>query len=143
MAHFNTRLAQARRNTGRERGRNVTGPTRPGVSAVLALALMLTPLYPGERACAATDVVPSEDALYAMGKSSYRKRCARCHGPNMVSPGAGVYDLRNFPKEDRARFTDSVNNGKNAMPSWQDVLKPVDVEALWVYVTREAAAAQP
>lgn len=143
MARLNTGLAQARRNPGGKRDRDVSGLTFPGAVAALALALILTPLYPGERACAATDAVPSEDALYAMGKSSFRKRCARCHGANMVSPGAGVYDLRNFPKEDRARFTDSVNYGKNAMPSWQDVLKPVDVEALWVYVTREAAPDQP
>ena len=91
---------------------------------------------------AAPDAVATQEELYKKGKSSYRKRCARCHGPNMGTPGVGVYDLREFPLDDEARFVDSVANGKNAMPSWGDVLKPVDIQALWTYVSEESKARQ-
>jgi mono/diheme cytochrome c family protein len=43
-------------------------------------------------------------------------------------------DLTTFPRDQPARFVDSVTNGKNTMPPWGDVLKPVDIEALWAYV---------
>lgn len=76
------------------------------------------------------------DALYKKGATSYRRRCARCHGVNMVNPGPGIFDLRTFPEDDKNRFIISVVNGKNAMPSWGDVLQGDDIEALWVYVTR-------
>ncbi len=70
------------------------------------------------------------------GATSYRKRCARCHGVNMVNPGPGIFDLRTFPVDDKNRFVDAVINGKNAMPSWGDVLDADDVDTLWVYVTQ-------
>ena len=46
-------------------------------------------------------------------------------------------DLRQFPREDRARFVDTVTYGKRGMPPWDDVLKPDDIEALWAYVVAE------
>ena len=70
------------------------------------------------------------------GARSYRKRCARCHGVNMVNPGPGMFDLRTFPRDDKPRFVDAVMNGKNAMPSWRDVLDEEDVDILWLYVTQ-------
>jgi LSD1 subclass zinc finger protein len=75
-------------------------------------------------------------AQYKKGATSYRKRCARCHGANMVNPGPGIFDLRTFPRDDKARFVNAVVNGKNAMPSWGDVLDADGVDALWVYVTQ-------
>jgi mono/diheme cytochrome c family protein len=44
---------------------------------------------------------------------------------------------------DRARFIELVTYGKNAMPSWEDVLKPADIEALWVYVSKDPDTASP
>ena len=96
----------------------------------LAFAAMLTPEASADPAATSTT-----EALYKKGKTSYRKRCARCHGVNMMSPGVGVFDLRNFPRDDKARFVNSVLNGKNAMPSWGAVLKPEDIDSLWLYVT--------
>jgi mono/diheme cytochrome c family protein len=126
-------------STGRSPG------LRVGISraAALAVGIALAGLCQPGLATASTDAAAAEKALYAKGKSSFRKRCARCHGVNMVNPGAGIYDLRDFPEADRDRFIQSVTYGKNAMPSWQDVLKPEDIEALWVYVTGNPAPDKP
>jgi mono/diheme cytochrome c family protein len=97
---------------------------------ILAFVAMLGADATADPATAAT-----VEALYKKGKTSFRKRCARCHGVNMKNPGVGVFDLRTFPQEDKARFVDSVSNGKNAMPSWGAVLKPEGIDALWLYVT--------
>jgi cytochrome c55X len=73
--------------------------------------------------------------LIDKGKSLYAHYCARCHGPNMVTPGTAVYDLRQFPHEQKGRFVQSVARGKNdRMPSWGDVLSQDDIEGLWAYV---------
>lgn len=53
----------------------------------------------------------------------------------MMKPGVGVFDLRTLPRHDKARFVKSVTYGKNAMPAWENVLKPADIDALWIYVS--------
>jgi mono/diheme cytochrome c family protein len=68
------------------------------------------------------------------GATVYELNCQVCHGPNMVTPGGGVFDLRKFPVDDKERFVNSVLKGKNAMPAWQGILKAADTEALWDYV---------
>jgi mono/diheme cytochrome c family protein len=72
--------------------------------------------------------------LTEQGLGMYKAYCQKCHGLQMVTPGGGFYDLRTFPLDDKARFVDSVMNGKRAMPAWGSVFKPGDVEALWAYV---------
>lgn len=115
-----------------------------GRAAALLIGVVCTGFWPsGHAATTSAEAAATDEALYAKGKSSFRKRCARCHGVNMVNPGAGVFDLRNFPREDRARFVESVTYGKNAMPSWQDVLGPGDIDALWAYVSKGSAPASP
>jgi mono/diheme cytochrome c family protein len=108
--------------------------------ALIALAMLTAPALPvlADDSAAATGEVSAAadpEVLYKQGKTSFRKRCARCHGVNMVNPGVGVFDLRTFPLDDKARFIDSVSNGRNAMPAWKAVLKPADIDALWVYVS--------
>ena len=50
-------------------------------------------------------------------------------------PGRISFDLRKFPKDDFARFRNSVLNGKNqAMPAWRDKINDDDLAALWAYV---------
>ena len=77
---------------------------------------------------------PPTQAQFDHGSSLFGSICSHCHGPHMVNPGNVSFDLRKFPHEDRARFFNSVQNGKNAMPPWKDVLHPNEIEDIWAYV---------
>ncbi len=112
-------------------------PNKPALVAIAILTATAVPALAGGTATSARSVAAERQALYQEGKTSYRKRCARCHGVNMVNPGVGVFDLRTFPPDDKTRFVDSVNNGKNAMPAWQAVLGPAHIDALWIYITAQ------
>ena len=48
--------------------------------------------------------------------------------------GGGAFDLRRFPADDKARFLHSVNKGLRAMPAWEGIAKPVQIEAIWRYI---------
>lgn len=67
------------------------------------------------------------------GATVYANHCVTCHGPRLANPEWAV-DLRKFPREDRARFIDTVTYGVRNMPPWGDLIAPPDVEALWAYV---------
>lgn len=69
------------------------------------------------------------------GKRLYTSYCARCHGLNMNTTSAAVFDLRTFPRDDKARFFESVSKGKRAMPAWGETLKGGDIDLLWAYVS--------
>jgi mono/diheme cytochrome c family protein len=69
----------------------------------------------------------------AIGADIYSRNCSPCHGTRMLDP-QGAFDLRKFPREQRERFVDSVTKGKNQMPPWGGLLKPEEIEALWLYV---------
>ena len=45
----------------------------------------------------------AEAEMAAKGKALYAQHCSHCHGFNMVNPGAVAYDLRQFPREDKAQ----------------------------------------
>ncbi|MBV8753572.1 MAG: cytochrome c [Pseudonocardiales bacterium] len=94
-----------------------------------------------------TDVPAAEDAprsavlqaqteaqRIAAGKRLYVQNCMHCHGLNMVNPGNVTFDLREFPRDEKARFVESVTRGKNNMPPWRDVLSADEIDALWAYV---------
>jgi mono/diheme cytochrome c family protein len=67
------------------------------------------------------------------GAALFAFHCSTCHGTRMRNPQWAI-DLRTFPRDAHARFVDSVSNGKRAMPPWDDVLDPADIDALWAYV---------
>jgi mono/diheme cytochrome c family protein len=67
------------------------------------------------------------------GAAIYAANCATCHGPRMKNPPWAI-DLATFPRDERARFVDSVTNGVRNMPPWGDVIKPDDIAALWAYL---------
>ena len=67
------------------------------------------------------------------GAALYASHCESCHGVRMIGPPWAI-DLNTFPRDNPARFVDSVTNGVRAMPPWGDLLKPDDIQALWAYV---------
>ena len=79
---------------------------------------------------------PDINPQIAQGRELYhRMPCVRCHGGNCVQNSSAAFDLRTFPHDDKARFVNSVKNGKNGrMPPWGDVLKPEEIDQLWAYV---------
>ena len=96
------------------------------------LALLLCMLAPlGVPAFAQEDLLKKEQGVFDMF-------CAHCHGKHMINPGTSSFDLRKFPKDDKERFVNSVNNGRGDMPSWGDVLLPEEMELLWHYVITRA-----
>jgi mono/diheme cytochrome c family protein len=66
------------------------------------------------------------------GAETFADYCSPCHGERMSNPE--LFNLKTFPPAERARFINSVTNGKNAMPPWRGQLQPADIEALWSYV---------
>jgi cytochrome c55X len=94
-------------------------------SALAAAALAAATL-----AAQAQTATPPADT----GRRVYTSYCVRCHGINLAVGSSAFYDLRTFPKDDKARFIESVMNGKRQMPAWGSVLKADDVESLWSYV---------
>jgi mono/diheme cytochrome c family protein len=83
--------------------------------------------------CAAaqgTDAPPSAER----GRQLYNSYCARCHGLNMVAASSAFFDLRTLVPGDQERFERAVNQGVRAMPAWGGILKPADVQALWLFV---------
>jgi mono/diheme cytochrome c family protein len=96
---------------------------------LLPLAALIATLHASATARAA------ESDLIEQGRDLYADTCAICHGRDMVNTGALAFDLRKFPKDDFARFRDSVLNGKSeAMPAWRDKIDDNDLAALWAYV---------
>ena len=68
------------------------------------------------------------------GAALFARHCATCHGTRMRNPQWAI-KLREFPRNARGRFVDSVANGKRNMPPWDDVLDTDEIEALWAYVS--------
>jgi mono/diheme cytochrome c family protein len=84
-------------------------------------------------ACTSVAAQPVSSEEVRKGADLYEAHCQTCHGPRLANP-PWAPDLRKFPREDRARFVDTVTYGKRGMPPWDDVLKPEDIDALWAYV---------
>lgn len=72
-------------------------------------------------------------ARVSEGRRRYTGQCARCHGLNLVTGGIG-FDLRQFPRDERARFTHSVRKGLRAMPAFESTASDADIDALWAYI---------
>ncbi|MGJ7511259.1 c-type cytochrome [Variovorax sp. GT1P44] len=95
---------------------------------VAALAVVLGPACHVQAQDAPVPATPEA------GRKAYTSYCVRCHGINLAVSSSAFFDLRTFPKDDKARFVESVTQGKRAMPAWGGVLKPGELEAIWVYV---------
>lgn len=97
------------------------------------LFLAALAIFAGLGGVPATSAAQSD--LIEQGRDLYADACAACHGRDMVNAGGIAFDLRKFPKDDFARFRNSVLNGKGeAMPAWRDKVDDNDLAALWAYV---------
>jgi mono/diheme cytochrome c family protein len=77
------------------------------------------------------------------GAQLYEQYCSACHGVRMEDTDT-AFNLRAFPRDQKARFVESVTNGKNSMPPWGGLLSPGEIDALWAYVlSRQADAPEP
>jgi mono/diheme cytochrome c family protein len=103
---------------------------RTARNAVLGLGLALV------SACAIAQdgAKPFPAEQVKQGAELFARNCSTCHGNRMAKPEWAPVDLREFPRQDHARFVDTVTHGIRNMPPWSDVLKPGDIEALWAYV---------
>jgi cytochrome c55X len=77
---------------------------------------------------------PTAQPTAEAGRRVYTSFCVRCHGINLVSTSSAFFDLRTFPPNDKERFLRSVTNGLRAMPAWGGMLKPEQMEAVWLYI---------
>lgn len=72
------------------------------------------------------------------GERLYADNCSTCHGEELENNSTVAFDLRRLKSGEHERFITSVTNGKNAMPSWADVLSDQDKEDLWAYIRAHA-----
>ncbi|TMH87898.1 MAG: cytochrome c [Betaproteobacteria bacterium] len=125
--------ADGRQRQGLRGHPNRTERVRP--SAVRLRGTFILGLALACASAAAQDAGGKPFAAGQIGKGAalYETHCQTCHGPRLANP-EWAKDLRKFPREDHARFVDTVTYGVRNMPPWADVLEPDDIEALWAYV---------
>ena len=87
-------------------------------------------------ASAATACAQDQKKIDA-GEQIYNDYCFTCHGEKLVSSGQ-TFDLRRLTVADRARFENSVLQGKNQMPPWRGVISSEQIELLWQFVRAHA-----
>ena len=78
-----------------------------------------------------------DKAKVAAGEGVYNNYCFTCHGETLVSSGQ-TFDLRRLKATERARFENSVLNGKNQMPPWKGVVTDEEIDQLWHYIRANA-----
>jgi mono/diheme cytochrome c family protein len=88
-------------------------------------------------AAASAHALAQDDAV-ARGERLYAKYCSNCHGDDLQNNSGVAFDLRRLKADEHARFVNSVLHGKNAMPSWQGVLAPAQLDDLWAYIRAHA-----
>jgi mono/diheme cytochrome c family protein len=71
------------------------------------------------------------------GENVFNTNCSICHGDQLVSTGQ-TFDLRRLKENERARFDNSVRNGKNQMPPWKGKLTDEEIDQLWHYIRANA-----
>lgn len=100
---------------------------------IVCVAVSLASVLPLAHSRAAAD-----DEAAARGERLYNKNCATCHGDDLENNSGIAFDLRRLKADEHGRFVNSVLHGKNAMPSWQGVLAPPQLEDLWAYIREHA-----
>jgi mono/diheme cytochrome c family protein len=85
----------------------------------------------------ATLASAQDAAKIEAGENVFSTNCAVCHGDQLVSTGQ-TFDLRRLKDSDRARFDNSVRNGKNQMPPWKGKLTDEEIDQVWNYIRANA-----
>jgi mono/diheme cytochrome c family protein len=67
------------------------------------------------------------------GERIYGNYCMTCHGESLINSGQS-FDLRKLKVTEKARFENSVQNGKNQMPPWKGVISASDMQYIWAYI---------
>jgi len=77
----------------------------------------------------------------ATAESTYKAKCAACHGPDgsgdtAVGKKLGTHDFRSadVQKMSDAELTEIVAKGKNKMPAYEKSLKPDEIKGLVAYL---------
>jgi mono/diheme cytochrome c family protein len=86
---------------------------------------------------AVTTASAQDAAKIEAGAEVFDTNCSICHGDQLVSTGQ-TFDLRRLKENERARFDNSVRNGKNQMPPWKDKLTDEEIDQLWHYIRANA-----
>jgi mono/diheme cytochrome c family protein len=89
-------------------------------------ACLLTAVLMGNTYAQAVD--PAEK-----GERIYGNYCMTCHGESLINSGQS-FDLRKLKVTEKARFENSVQNGKNQMPPWKGVISESDMQYIWAYI---------
>ncbi len=89
-----------------------------------------TAMLTAEAPSSATTVIPTVD----LGRRAYAAYCVRCHGINLAVAGGAFFDLRTFPPDDKPRFLNSIRRGLRAMPAWEGIVKPHEIESIWLFI---------
>jgi mono/diheme cytochrome c family protein len=108
--------------------KNVSWRVRAYAGAMAALAAALSPI---------TTASAQDSAKIEAGENVFNTNCAVCHGDQLVSTGQ-TFDLRRLKDGDRARFDNSVRNGKNQMPPWKGKLTDEEIDQVWHYIRANA-----
>lgn len=90
------------------------------------MAIALSVLLAGNATAQSVD--PAEK-----GERIYGNYCMTCHGESLINSGQS-FDLRKLKVTEKARFENSVQNGKNQMPPWKGVITQSDMQYLWAYI---------
>jgi mono/diheme cytochrome c family protein len=97
------------------------------IGAMVVLGAALSPV----------SVSAQDAAKIEAGENVFSTNCAICHGEQLVSTGQ-TFDLRRLKDNERARFENSVRNGKNQMPPWKGKLTDEEIDQLWHYIRANA-----
>jgi mono/diheme cytochrome c family protein len=107
---------------------NIIWHVRGCAIAVAVLGATLSPI---------TTVSAQDAAKIEAGENVFNTNCAVCHGDQLESTGQ-TFDLRRLKDNERARFDNSVRNGKNQMPPWKGKLTDEEIDQLWHYIRANA-----
>ena len=90
----------------------------------------------------AQGVAESDTRELALGQETYLNFCGGCHGFNGIAwyVNSPSFALRERMNKSDAELANSIKNGLDAMPSWEYMLKPVQIDALVKFIRTLAPA---